>query len=170
MTKRRNSADKAAHLEGGCGGHNAHATACLARLRAVRRTFLLLLLAFLPLQFSWAAVAAYCHHEVRSEVEPRGYHEHQHQHQHAHEAESRVASDAPAEPGRVAALASDQDAGAMDLDCGHCHGHCHCIALPAFAGLALGSLTAALPQASADTAQGARAAPRPERPQWARLA
>ena len=44
----------------------------------MRRWFAILMLALLPLQFSWAAVAAYCGHETGQHAEHLGHHEHRH--------------------------------------------------------------------------------------------
>jgi len=123
----------------------------------VRRFLAIVLLAMLPLQFSWAAVASYCEHEPQGSGH-FGHHEHQ---QHA---------DACADAGLVA----DEDAqgdkapGAMDLDCGHCHGQCSVVlTLPARLP---GSPSTAPPSAATDDAGGAYAPARPERPQWLPLA
>lgn len=45
----------------------------------MKRLFLILLLAVLPLQISWAAVAAYCQHEEAPSAQHFGHHTHQHQ-------------------------------------------------------------------------------------------
>ena len=44
----------------------------------MRRFLLILLLALLPLQFSWAAVAGYCQHETGPAAKHFGHHAHQH--------------------------------------------------------------------------------------------
>ena len=44
----------------------------------MRRWLSILMLTLLPLQFSWAAVAAYCGHETGQHAEHLGHHEHQH--------------------------------------------------------------------------------------------
>lgn len=71
----------------------------------MRRLVLLLFLAILPIQFSWAAVTSYCRHEAGIASEHFGHHQHQH----------RAASDdAP----------KDQQAGSLggaDSDCSICH-------------------------------------------------
>jgi hypothetical protein len=43
----------------------------------VRKLFLILLLAVLPLQYAWSAAAAYCGHE-QGKVQHFGHHAHQH--------------------------------------------------------------------------------------------
>lgn len=44
----------------------------------VKRLLLIFLLALLPLQFSWAAAAAYCQHEGENTAQHFGHHSHQH--------------------------------------------------------------------------------------------
>ena len=139
-----------------------------ARLLPVSRFLIIVLLALLPLQFSWAAVAPYCGHETQAGLEHFGHHEHQHQHH----------ADASDGAGLDAALMATSDAnsdagdgkapGVMDLDCGHCHGTCSMMfnlpsALP-------GALSTAPPSATLDESGGAHAPTRPERSQWLPLA
>nr|ART41037.1 L611 [uncultured bacterium] len=45
----------------------------------MRRWLSILLLVFLPFQFSWAAVAGYCQHETGAAAQHFGHHDHQHQ-------------------------------------------------------------------------------------------
>ena len=128
----------------------------------MRRLLAIVLLALLPLQFSWAAVASYCGHETQAGVEHFGHHDHQH---HAD------ASDGAGPDANLDANANAADGkapGAMDLDCGHCHGTCSMMlnllsALP-------GALSTAPPGATLDESGGAHAPTRPERPQWLPLA
>jgi hypothetical protein len=124
----------------------------------VRRILAIILLALLPLQFSWAAVASYCGHETQAGVEHFGHHDHQH---HA-DASDFAGTDANSDAG------DGKAPGAMDLDCGHCHGTCSMMlnlpsALP-------GALSTAPPSATLDESGGAHAPTRPERPQWLPLA
>ena len=118
----------------------------------MRRWLALLLLALLPLQFSWAAVAGYCGHEVAAGT---GLHLGHHVHQHA----SSQADSADKTAGAKPLTAS------VDLDCGPCH------------GLSLG-LQASWPALTAPRVGQAPAEalspalrlvtpPPPERPQWA---
>ena len=131
-----------------------------ARLLPVRRLLAIVLLALLPLQFSWAAVASYCGHETQAGAGHLGHHEHP---QHAGEAgAAEPVADADANPG------VDQAPGAMDLDCGHCHGHCS--VMPTLLAGLPGALATAPPSASLDESGGAHAPSRPERPQWLPLA
>jgi hypothetical protein len=132
----------------------------------VRRIFVILLLALLPLQFSWAAVASYCGHETQAGVEHFGHHDHQH-----HDgvngavglnADPVTTSDANRDAG------DGKAPGAMDLDCGHCHGTCSMMLnLPAALP---GAPSTAHPSATLDESGGAHAPTRPERPQWLPLA
>jgi hypothetical protein len=131
---------------------------------SVRRILAIVLLALLPLQFSWAAVASYCGHEEQAGAAHFGHHQHQHQH-HADtgdNAEPLAALDATAD------AAGDKAPGAMDLDCGHCHGFCSVV--PALNPGVPEALSTAHPSATLDEAGGAHAPARPERPQWPLLA
>lgn len=87
----------------------------------MRRWLVLFLLAVLPLQFSWAAVAGYCQHEkVAARIAHFGHHDHDHEAiQHAAHASHEAAS-----------ADHDHEAHAkktplaMDDDCGSCHQGC----------------------------------------------
>jgi hypothetical protein len=124
---------------------------------SVHRFLAIVLLAMLPLQFSWAAVASYCQHETRG-AGHFGHHEHEH---HADAGPN-------AEPVADTDTQGDKAPGAMDLDCGHCHGYCS-VMLTLTSGVP-GALSTAHPSATHDEAGGAHAPTRPERPQWLRLA
>jgi hypothetical protein len=128
----------------------------------VHRILAIVLLALLPLQFSWAAVASYCGHEEQAGATHFGHHEHQHHADNGGNAEPVADLDGTAD------ATGDKAPGAMDLDCGHCHGYCSVMltlpsALP-------GALSTAHPSATLDEAGGAHAPTRPERPQWLPLA
>lgn len=123
----------------------------------MRRFLAIVLLAMLPLQFSWAAVASYCEHETQG-TGHFGHHEHEHHADAGPNAEPATDADAP----------GDKAPGAMDLDCGHCHGQCS--VMPTLSAKIPGTLSTAPPSASANEASGAHAPARPERPQWLRLA
>jgi len=124
----------------------------------VRRFLAIVLLALLPLQFSWAAVATYCGHETEAAADHLGHHEHQH---HADaDTHAVLAADADAD--------GDKTPSAMDLDCGHCHGFCGVmLTLPTAIPGAPG---APPPSATVDENGAAHAPTRPERPQWRPLA
>lgn len=75
----------------------------------MRRWLILLLLAVLPLQFTWSVAAAYCQHEVSSKPSHIGHHPHEHH----------------AAPDAAKTKLSDQDTVKAnkllgDNDCGHC--------------------------------------------------
>ena len=76
----------------------------------MRRFLAILLLVFLPFQFSWAAVAGYCQHEAEGPARHFGHHEHKHQ------------ADAAAEAHGSAP--DTQLSGGIDNDCGACHAGC----------------------------------------------
>lgn len=123
-------------------------------LAPVRRWLSILLLVLLPLQFGWTAVAAYCEHETRTESQHLGHHEHP-EPGHENSWEAHLAS-------------PDAPSGGFHFDCGHCHGQIavlHLLVADLPADLSGGSFVAAPSDASR-----APPSPRPERPQWARLA
>jgi hypothetical protein len=127
----------------------------------VRRILVILLLALLPLQFSWAAVASYCGHEEEAATH-FGHHEHQ------HHADTVGNAEPVADLDTTSDTTGDKLPGAMDLDCGHCHGTCSAmLTLPM--GLP-GALSTALSSVTLNEAGGAHAPTRPERPQWLPLA
>jgi hypothetical protein len=128
----------------------------------VRRFLTILLLALLPLQFSWAAVASYCGHEAQVGVEHFGHHEHQ------HHADTNEAAGLDASPDGASDAGDGKAPGAMDLDCGHCHGTCGVILN--LSTSVTGVLSTMPPSATLDESGGAHAPTRPERPQWLPLA
>ena len=72
-------------------------------LLAMRRLFVLLLLAFLPLQSVWAVAASYCMHEEVPAVAHFGHHVHAHHEGHADGAGANALHmDAVAPPLRLA--------------------------------------------------------------------
>jgi Protein of unknown function (DUF2946) len=120
----------------------------------MRRWLAILMLALLPLQFSWAAVAAYCGHETGQHAEHLGHHEHRHTGQ-SHADQDRAATDQNAPAG-------------FDFDCGHCHGTFASMSAPVgdLSPLALASHPATLVESTLRTL----AQSPPERPQWLPLA
>ena len=128
----------------------------------MRRILATVLLALLPLQFSWAAVASYCGHEEQAGAAHFGHHEHQ------YHADTIGNAETVADLVATADAAGEKAPGAMDLDCGHCHGYCS-VMLTLPSGLP-GALSTAHPSATLDEAGGAHAPTRPERPQWRPLA
>ena len=134
-----------------------------ARIMGMRRFFVILLLALLPFQFSWAAVASYCGHETQVGATHLGHHEHQHQ------------EDVSFGDYLDTGLSGTDDAGAngtapggTDLDCGHCHGYCSVmlIAPPHIPA----AFSAAPPKITRDEGGASHAPTPPDRPQWSSLA
>lgn len=120
----------------------------------MRRWLAILMLALLPLQFSWAAVAAYCGHETGQHAEHLGHHEHRHADQ------AKAVQDS---------ASADQKAPAgFDFDCGHCHDTCTSIPAPVndTSPLALTSH----PVTPVEGIVRTLAQSPPERPQWLPLA
>ena len=119
-------------------------------LLAMRRLFVLLLLAFLPLQSVWAVAASYCMHEAVPAVAHFGHHVHAHHEGHADGAGVSAAK-----------------AGA-DMDCHACHGmgnalHTDAVAPPLrLAGTRPAPFVLPLLQSPSPH--------RPERPNWRVLA
>jgi hypothetical protein len=114
----------------------------------MRRWLSILLLVFMPFQFSWAAVATYCEHESDMRAQHFGHHEHKHQ-----------------QPAGESSEASKAKTGGA-LDVADCQFHCQCMAdLPALmiAPMVIGS------HQPTDWSRADAIAPvlsRPERPQW----
>ncbi|MES2718739.1 MAG: hypothetical protein V4795_23475 [Pseudomonadota bacterium] len=137
----------------------------------MRRFLAIVLLALLPLQFSWAAVASYCEHETQG-AGHFGHHDHDHAHQAGASSDAGPTADLTADasptPGETGSADGDKAPGAMDLDCGHCHGSCS--AMLTWPQGMPGALSTAPPGATLDETGGAHAPTRPERPQWLPLA
>lgn len=75
----------------------------------MRRALLVLLLFLLPLQFCWAAAAAYCDHEEGPNRTHFGHHQHHHNSPH------RTAASDPAKDAKTKVPFGDDD------DCAYCH-------------------------------------------------
>jgi len=86
----------------------------------MRRWLSILLLVFLPLQFSWAAVGVYCQHETGTQASHFGHHDHQHQ----------------AAPDQKGGAVPDFSAG-IDNDCSACHAGCCSLVFFGDAGFSL---------------------------------
>ena len=114
----------------------------------MRRWLSILLLVFMPFQFSWAAVGTYCEHESGTQAKHFGHHEHKHQ---------QPAGD----EGEASKL---KPAGALDV--ADCHFHCQCaVDLPAAPVMPIGiGIQPLTDWTMADAIAPALA--RPERPQW----
>lgn len=122
----------------------------------MKRILLILLIALLPVQFSWAAVGVYCGDE------------HESAHEHALHAKAPAQADAGSQDGADAEKAGPSGVG-FDLDCGnHCHGHSTSLPAAAFS-VALGSAaTQWIDELVVQCTQLIQL--RPERPQWQPLA
>lgn len=116
-----------------------------AKLSSMRRVLASLLLALLPLQFSWAAVASYCAFESVADAQHL---------EHAH-----AVVDVPSD--------GDESEPAVE-SCDHCY--CSWAGALLSGKLAHGSLPATRPDAGPDPSIAAPALTPPERPQWASLA
>ncbi len=123
-----------------------------ATLSPMRRILAIVFLVLLPIQFSWAAVGAYCGHEATAKIAHFGHHEHQH------------VTGASTDSDSAAELKGDKAAAVLDLDCGHCHGTCSVMLTVPLSHF--GSLIATPPRSTSDDTGGAHAPTRPERPQW----
>ena len=114
----------------------------------MHRWLSILLLVFMPFQFSWAAMATYCEHESGVRARHFGHHEHRHQ-----------------QPAGESSEASKVKLSGV-LDVADCHFHCQCaVDLPVSVvmPIAVGS------QPLTDWTAVDAIAPvpsRPERPQW----
>lgn len=117
----------------------------------MRRWLSILILVFLPFQFTWAAVAGYCQHETDAASQHLGHHEHKHQ------------ADAHQDGAPDTKLT-----GGIDNDCRTCHAGC---VVAIFGSLALPLATRislaipwppGIPTAPPST--------QPERPNWLSLA
>ena len=69
------------------------------------KVFFIVLMLILPVQFGWAAVAGYCHHETGEAAKHFGHHEHQH----------RAAQDGASKDSKAPTSLG------ADTDCGVCH-------------------------------------------------
>lgn len=109
----------------------------------------ILLLALLPLQSGWAAMATYCTHESGAQSHHLGHHAHVH----------HLLVTAHGDPSAPAAF------DAPDADCAHCHGHVVGVIATEMATAVTTSDSAPPPIQTAKWL--APPLPRPERPRWA---
>ena len=140
-------------------------------LITMRRWIVIVLLALLPLQSTWAAVASYCGHETGTQAGTQagaqaqhlGHHDHQH-----------LGVGVGVAASASAGADHDRDAAGADVppgfhfDCGHCHGGCVALALRMDAVAPL--LGASHPVIGIDRVVRTLAQTPPERPQWLPLA
>jgi hypothetical protein len=124
-------------------------------LAPMRRWFTILLLAFLPVQLSWAAVASYCEHESGAQAQHVGHHDHEH----TGDAANLVVD--------AEALSTEAPAG-EHLDCGHCHAGC--AGMPMLTDAKFPLACASHPASASTLLVLSRAQAPPERPQWLALA
>lgn len=113
------------------------------------------MLVLLPLQFTWAAVACYCGHEIAAT--PLGHHDHA---DHSHAVQD-------ADPDRQAG-SDGTSPGSSDSDCGHCHGYS--AGMFQVHGDFLVQPHASAPPAWATARAVGHVPAQPERPQWVPLA
>lgn len=120
----------------------------------MRRWLAILLLALLPLQFSWAAVADYCMHESDVASDHVGHHDHA-DHGHGAGLDDSAKSDGSSST-------------AADFDCSHCHGHC--AGMPDVPADLNAQAMSGAPSSLAEAPSAEHLPAQPERPQWACLA
>lgn len=150
----------------------------------MRRWFSILLLVLLPIQFSWAAAAAYCEHESGARADHFGHHEHDHQGSGVAPVTSLgdpsidTTSETTSAPTVDASVARSIDptggaskgsaaGAALDLAHSHCHFHCPVAAAVSSASAMQGENSGRPPLYWTEAHLMAPAVPRPERPQWA---
>ena len=117
----------------------------------MRKCLAIVLLVFLPLQFSWAAVASYCQHETGAAAKHFGHHAHQH----------KAADGKDASPDPAKTLGGDPD-------CASCHAGCFSV-LSGEIKLA-SSISPSLDTAYHPESLAAPPPERLERPRWRALA
>lgn len=122
----------------------------------MRRWLYLFLLVLLPLQSSWAVVAAYCAHEARA-LTHLGHHEH-----------SRAHAAQPVAQTSALDATAPAVSGIVDLDCHHDGGCCLGVLLT-HAPWSAQLRQSPVPEGSTSRLNSVIAAP-PERPQWHALA
>jgi hypothetical protein len=117
----------------------------------MRRWLTILLLLFLPFQFSWAAVASYCQHETGTAAQHVGHHEHKHQVDANHDGVPDTSS-----------------TGSLDNDCGICHASCGVATFGDVATLLVSRVSFAIPWTPGNLTSPPDTPP--ERPNWLILA
>jgi hypothetical protein len=128
----------------------------------MRRWLAILMLTFLPFQFSWAAVAVYCGHESKAQSRTEAQTSTQHVGHHDHQHLGNVGTSQPSDP------AGQNTAANFDFDCGHCHGSC--CSMPALVGITTPIAATSRPPVLTPGAVRTLAQSPPERPQWLHLA
>lgn len=117
----------------------------------MRRWLTILLLFVLPVQFSWAAAAAYCQHEQTATASHVGHHSHDHK---GDTAEKSGVGKHQAKAGKLVA----------DNDCGYCHLSFAKPMLPL--ALHFGADVHFTPEVASTQAYGSRGPDHPDRPNW----
>ncbi|MBI2750471.1 MAG: hypothetical protein HYX43_14400 [Burkholderiales bacterium] len=103
---------------------------------------------FLPFQFSWAAVGAYCEHETEKQALHFGHHEHEHR------------------PVATQSVGESASKSSPVLDVADCHFHCQCVVdLPTSMVMPMAIRSSQLTDWT-DADAIAPVLSRPERPQW----
>lgn len=117
----------------------------------VKKLLLIFMLMMLPLQFSWAAVAAYCQHESEIAMPHIGHHTHGHQQLQVNAANDD-AQDSNDSPG-------------FDADCISCHGGA--TGILALSLQMMPDTVALVTRSSSNFLLASTIPDRPERPNWA---
>jgi hypothetical protein len=114
----------------------------------MKKLFLILTLAILPFQVTWAAVATYCQHEQIVQSSHFGHHEHEHEHeQHA-------------QTGKEQKDSSNK----FHSDCLNCHGLVAALVMPVTEAFSV--KPASQSYASCESHLKSVPSSRPEKPQW----
>ena len=136
----------------------------------MRRWLSILLLVFMPLQSSWAAVATYSELGASTLATHFGHHEHEHKHELNHPSQDRQPAGESSEASKAKPVGASVGAseGAFDAaDC-HSHSHSHCQCAAGLPGPPVMPMVIGSPPLT-DWTMADAIAPvlsRPERPQW----
>lgn len=117
--------------------------------RIMKRLLIILLLAILPLQATWAAVATCCQHEKEVAFRHVGHHEHQHEHGHEQVHSQEQQKDSSVK---------------VHTDCLTCHGLAAAMIMPTVDATRVEA--SSLVSASPDSRLKSIPSSRPEKPQW----
>ena len=117
--------------------------------RLMKRLLLILLLAILPLQATWAAVATYCQHEKESTSRHFGHHQHKHEHEHQHAQAEEQQKDSSIK---------------FHTDCLTCQAAAAAMIIPAVDAVPIEA--ASVVQVSSDPLLISFPSSRPEKPKW----
>ncbi len=117
------------------------------------RRMAVFLICLMPLQFSWAAISAYCEHETQSAAHHVGHHEHQHE-------TNQSTGDVE--------FGSESKSVSFDPDCGVCHAGC--LVAPCNAIASLGPRESEIAFEHPPSFHLPLFSSKPERPKWSDLA